>query len=101
MRDWQKFFTAEDFDKTVTMGDIEKYVLTITGKPSGLFGSLAHDVYMVIANKANAILREELSKAKMVWKIQSANAWGENESDWRSDKLTHTALLVDVKEILE
>lgn len=43
---------------------------------------------------ANFLSARIKAKAKRVWRVECANAWGENKEDWRSSTLTHTALLI-------
>lgn len=52
-----------------------------------------------MAHRANAKFNEWLEKQPVVWKIENANAWGEDRNDWQSGKLTHKARLVAIEEI--
>lgn len=78
-RNWDEFFKPEDFFH-----------------PEGYFGEMGATV---CANIANAILREELEKAQMIY--------GFNDSEWwicEEDEImdcTHVARLIDIKPIEE
>lgn len=82
MRDWQNFFKTEDFDiASVNTELIDTHMLT------------TRDAVML----ANAILREELKKAKRVYGGNFNGVWTWEEELILAD--THTALLIDEKEI--
>lgn len=76
-RDWQNFFTAEDF------------LLAHESLNPGL------SVAYILSDKANIILREKLKKAKRVYSTTGDSVWCEEFQKWHS----RTALLIDEKKL--
>lgn len=98
-RNWNQFFTAEDFSSHGKYYRACEYQRHTTKSPGAAYGALA----ALCSEIANAILAEELKKAKRVY----LDAEVGRKSDYWTDRRqavnwpTHTALLIDEKEMSE
>lgn len=92
-RDWQNFFTAEDFAELVGQYSLQRGVA---------FKEKDFEfIVLSLTNYSNRILREELAKAKRVYSFfPVSNAyWHQEQNKGGEMSDTHTALLIDEKEI--
>jgi hypothetical protein len=97
MRDWDQLFSAKDFAGIIyTEARAKCLEEGFSEEP----GSLAGRVYQNMADVANRILSEELKKCRRVYRVSELIGWwGYDEKAMLSGQETHTAVLVDEKEI--
>lgn len=92
-RDWNSFFTAEDF----SLGALIAPTLHPSSSPK-----IGEHLDKHVVDIANAILREKLKKAKRV-KCRYTESRQPRVECWESpdpaEHVTHTALLIDEREI--
>lgn len=98
-RNWQNFFRPEDFAASELMNvSVEANDSKNDDKAALATQILRHEIGSELSRMANAILREEIAKAPVVYWVDKVSMKS-SVSDYPTPDTTHKASLICVEEI--